>query len=152
MTTYSAGIALYRVRDGEIQVFLGRFGGPFWRNRERAWGIPKGEYDPDQEPPEDAARREFEEETGFDPPDGLTPLGRFPVGRAKVIDVFTAQGDAEPTALAGGTFELEWPPRSGRLQRFPEIERGAWCTLPEARRRVTKSQVAIIDALADALS
>ena len=152
MKTHSAGIALYRRRDGSIEVFLGRFGGPYWRNKARAWGIPKGEYDPEHETPDAAARREFAEEPGVPAPAGLTPLGRFPIGRAKVLEVYLAEGDLDPGAIAGNTFELEWPPNSGRVARFPEIERGAWFSLSVALGQVTKSQVPIIEALVDALA
>lgn len=153
MSTHSAGIALVRFRDdGAPEVLLGRFGGPYWRNRERAWGIPKGEFDPAKEDPEAAARREFTEETGFEAPEELARLGTFPVGSGKETVAFWGEGDVDPERLQSDEFELEWPPDSGRRQRFAEIERGAWFALPEARERVVKSQVALIEALGDALA
>ena len=151
MKTHSAGIVLYRRRGGAIEVFLGRFGGPYWRNQERAWGIPKGEYDPEREAPEDAARREFAEETGLPAPAGLTRLGRFAIGRSKVLEAYLAEGDLDADAISSNTFELEWPPNSGRTERFPEIERGAWFPLSTALGRVTKSQVPIVEALVELL-
>ena len=153
MSTRSAGIALYRrTGDGGVEVLLGRFGGPYWTNRERAWGIPKGEYDPEDESAEAAARREFVEETGFDAPTGLIPLGSFPVGSEKTIDAFAAEGDADPGALASDTFTIEWPPNSGERRDFPEIAAAAWVPLDEARERVVKSQVPLIERLTEVLA
>ena len=153
MSTTSAGIALVRFgADGTPEVFLGRFGGPYWRNRERAWGIPKGEFDPDDEDAEAAARREFTEETGFDAPAHLHRLGAFPVGSSKETVAFWGEGDADPDDLESDTFELEWPPDSGERQSFPEIEKGAWFALSDAKERVVKSQIALIEALEDALA
>ena len=153
MTTTSAGIALVRFgEDGAPQVLLGRFGGPYWTNRERAWGIPKGVFDPDEEDPEAAARREFTEETGFEPPDGLARLGTFPVGSGKETVAFWGEGDVDPAQMRSDSFEIEWPPGSGRRQSFPEIERCAWFPLPAAEERVVKSQLALIEALRNAVS
>lgn len=129
-------------------MLLGRFGGPYWRTKVRAWGIFKGEYDPERETAKAAARREFAEETGWDPPPRLEPLGVFPVGSKKVIEAFAAAGDADPKTLESDTFVLEWPPRSGRTQTFPEIERCEWVRLDEARDRIVASQTPILDALA----
>ena len=153
MSTTSAGIALVRFgADGTPQVFLGRFGGPYWRNRERAWGIPKGEFDSDEEDAEAAARREFAEETGFEAPDELHRLGTFPVGSNKETVAFWGVGNVDPDDLESDAFELEWPPDSGERRTFPEIEKGAWFTLSDAEERVVKSQIAVIEALEDALA
>jgi predicted NUDIX family NTP pyrophosphohydrolase len=150
VTTRSAGIALYRTRNGgDPEVFLGRFGGPYWRNEERAWGIPKGVYDPEREAAEDAARREFEEETGFEAPDALTHLGVFEIGSDKIVDVFTGEGNVDPEALESDSFTIEWPPDTGQMRSFPELERGAWFSLNDAIARVVKSQIAVIEALAE---
>ena len=153
MKVRSAGIALYRISaEGETEMFLGRFGGPYWRNAERAWGIPKGVYDPDVESAERAAEREWVEETGFPAPAELRPLGEFPIGSNKILAVFAAEGDVDPEELESDTFTLEWPPNSGTEQAFPELERGAWAPLDEAKRMVVKSQLPVVEALAAALS
>lgn len=153
MKTRSAGIALYRIPDDrEPEVFLGRFGGPYWRNKERAWGIPKGVYDPDRESPEDAAKREWTEETGLEAPEELSSLGEYPIGSGKILEAFAAEGDVDPSALDGDTFTLEWPPDSGNEQDFPEIERAAWVPLADAKEMVVESQVPVVEALADSLS
>lgn len=150
MTTRSAGIALYRTRDGEDpEVFLGRFGGPYWRNEERAWGIPKGVYDPEHETAEDAARREFAEETGFEAPDALTRLGEFPIGSGKIVDAFAGEGDVDPDDLESDTFTIEWPPDTGHRQSFPELEQGMWLAFGDAQSCVVESQIAIIEALVE---
>lgn len=150
--TRSAGIALYRTsQSGDTEVLLGRFGGPYWRNRDRAWGIPKGVYDPDQESAEDAARREFTEETGFDAPTSLTRLGSFEIGSSKTLDAFAAEGDVEVEAFEGDSFEMEWPPDSGRRQSFPELERVEWFSLKDAAKAVVQSQVPVVEALRELL-
>ena len=157
MAARSAGILLYRL-DGEggVQVLLAHMGGPFWASKDAgAWSIPKGEYDPDGESALDAARREFREELGVDPPDAdVAELGTFPYSSGKKIVVFVADGagfDPAEDDLVFGEFEVEWPPRSGRTARFPEIDRVEWCTSDEARERLVKGQRAAVDALLAAL-
>jgi predicted NUDIX family NTP pyrophosphohydrolase len=144
----SAGLLLYRLRDGGLEVLLGHMGGPFWaRKDERAWSIPKGEYGDDEEPLA-AARREFAEEMGSPPPDGRAlALGEVRQSSGKRVVGFAMQGDLDADAIESNTFTLEWPPRSGRHQEFPEIDRAAWFDLDTARRKVVKGQVPLLDSL-----
>lgn len=149
----SAGILLYRLRPEGPQVLLGHMGGPFWAKKDDgAWSIPKGEHDADEEPVA-VARREFEEELGSPvPADVLVPLGSAKVTSSKVLAVWAAEGDLDATATRSNTFELEWPPRSGRLQEFPEIDRAAWFGVEEARTKLLTGQVPFLDRLADHLA
>jgi predicted NUDIX family NTP pyrophosphohydrolase len=149
----SAGLLLYRVRDGAPEVLLGHMGGPFWaRKDERAWSIPKGEYGDDEDPLA-AARREFAEETGSPPPDGAAlPLGEVRQSGGKRVVAWALEGDLDPATVRSNTFVMEWPPRSGRQQEFPEIDRAAWFDLDAARRKVVKGQVALLDALEQLLA
>src|SRR6184192_2442889 len=126
-TAQSAGLLLYRMRDGVAEVLLVHPGGPFWKKRdEGAWSIPKGEIEPDETPLE-VARREFREELGSDAPDGeLMPLGSVRQAGGKVVQAWAASGDLDPAAIRSMTFEMEWPPRSGRTQAFPEVDKDAW--------------------------
>ena len=124
-------------------------GGPFWaRKDEHAWSIPKGEY-PEDEKPMDAARREFEEETGLPAPDlPYELLGEYRYSSGKLLTVFAAQApDFDPPEITPGTFDLEWPPKSGRIQQFPEIDKAAWMTIDEARSRLVKAQQPMLDDL-----
>jgi predicted NUDIX family NTP pyrophosphohydrolase len=149
----SAGVLLYRrSADGGCEVLLGHMGGPFWaRKDDGAWSIPKGEYG-DGEDPLAVARREFEEETGSPvPASELVPLGQVRAG-AKLLTLWAAEGDLDADACSSNTFELEWPPRSGRVQAFPEIDRAAWFSLDEARAKLAKGQVPVLDRLRDLLA
>ena len=152
MPRTSAGILLYRVRPAGPEVLLGHMGGPFWEKKDDgAWSIPKGEHGPDDDPLA-VARREFEEELGSPvPAEELLPLGALRVTSAKVLAVWAAEGDLDATATRSNTFELEWPPRSGRVQEFPEIDRAAWFGLGEARAKLVKGQVPFLDRLRDAV-
>jgi predicted NUDIX family NTP pyrophosphohydrolase len=148
----SAGILLYRVRPAGPEVLLGHMGGPFWEKKDDgAWSIPKGEHGPDDDP-RTVARREFEEELGSPvPAEELRPLGALRVTSTKVLTVWAAEGDLDAAAARSNTFELEWPPRSGRVQEFPEIDRAAWFGLDEARTKLVKGQVPFLDRLRDAV-
>ena len=148
MPRTSAGILLYRLRPDGPEVLLGHMGGPFWaRKDDGAWSIPKGEHDADEDPLA-VAHREFEEELGSPVPAGrLVPLGAVRVTSAKVLTVWAGEGDLDATATRSNTFRLEWPPRSGRLQEFPEIDRAAWFGLPEARTKLLTGQVPFLDRL-----
>jgi predicted NUDIX family NTP pyrophosphohydrolase len=144
----SAGIVMYRRRGNSIDVLLVHPGGPFFAKKdEGSWSIPKGELGPD-EAPEIAARREFVEEIGNDPGTELIALPVVHQSRAKTVHAFAVEGDLDPATIRSNTFELEWPPRSGRKQSFPEIDRAAWFALDEAHRKVVAGQRPILDALA----
>ena len=144
----SAGILLWRHgADGAVEVLLGHFGGPMWaRKDEGAWAIPKGLVE-DGEPPEQAARREFQEELGFPAEGALAPLGRIRQKGGKYVEAFALEGDLDAEAIRSNLFTLEWPPRSGRMQSFPEIDRAGWFTLAEAREKILPSQASILDLL-----
>jgi predicted NUDIX family NTP pyrophosphohydrolase len=144
----SAGLLLYRPAVAGPELLLGHMGGPFWaRKDDGAWSIPKGEHGPDEQP-RAAAVREFTEELGAAPPDGpLVELGSVRQGRGKQVTVFALKSDFDAEHITPGTFELEWPPRSGRLGRFPEIDRAAWFDPETARRKLVKAQVEFVDRL-----
>lgn len=148
----SAGILLYRRRQEGLQVFLVHPGGPFWAKKdEGAWSIPKGMYQ-ETEDTLAAAKREFHEETGSEvngPFRALSPL-KQPSG--KVLSVWAAEGDLDETRLNSNTFFLEWPPRSGRMQEFPEVDRGAWFDLLAARTKLQQGQRGFLDQLEQLLS
>jgi predicted NUDIX family NTP pyrophosphohydrolase len=129
-------------------VLLVHPGGPLWARRdEGAWSIPKGEYDSAIEDPIDAAKREFAEETGFAPGASLTSLGEARRVGGKIISAWAFRGDCDPATLVSNTFELEWPPRSGRLRDFPEVDRAAWFTTAAARRCINPAQRVFIERL-----
>lgn len=128
-------------------VLLVHPGGPFWRKKDiNAWSIPKGEIDA-AETPEAAASREFEEETGVRPQGSLIPLGETVQAGGKRVIAFALAGELDPSRLESTTFELEWPPRSGRLVRFPEVDRADWFTLDAAREKMVKGQIVFLDRL-----
>jgi predicted NUDIX family NTP pyrophosphohydrolase len=152
MARTSAGVLLYRRRDPGPEVLIGHMGGPFWARRdEAAWSVPKGEHGPD----EDAlavALREFEEEMGSPvPASDLVPLGTVRQSGGKVLTVWAAEGDLDAETTVSNTFQLEWPPRSGRVQEFPEIDRAAWVPIDDARTKLVKGQVPLLDRLLTAL-
>jgi predicted NUDIX family NTP pyrophosphohydrolase len=153
MPRTSAGILLYRLDPAGPEVLLGHMGGPFWAKKDDGgWSIPKGEHGPDEDPLA-VARREFTEELGFPvPAEDLAPLGALRVTSGKVLAVWAAEGDLDVTVTRSNTFELEWPPRSGRMQQFPEIDRAAWFGLDEARSKLVPGQVPFLDRLTAHLS
>jgi predicted NUDIX family NTP pyrophosphohydrolase len=149
----SAGILLYRrTDDGQLEVLLGHMGGPYWaRKAAGAWSIPKGEYGPGEEPFE-VARREFLEELGSPvPASSFVPLGEVRQSGGKVLTAWAAAGDLDVTTAVSNTFELEWPPRSGRMQEFPEIDRAAWVPVELARDLLVRGQVSLLDRLLEQL-
>lgn len=148
MPVRSAALLLYR-RRAAVEVWIAHMGGPFWaRKDEGAWSLPKGIVESDDLGDElSAARREFAEEMGSLAPDAdYVPLGEFR-GSGKTIVVFAAESEFEPDAIDSNTFELEWPPRSGRMQEFPEIDDARWFVVDDARTKLTKAQRPILDAL-----
>jgi predicted NUDIX family NTP pyrophosphohydrolase len=144
----SAGLLLHRTRAGSREVFLVHPGGPYWAKKDLgAWSIPKGECE-DGEDPLDAAKREFREETGFDPPAGpFVPLGAIIQPSGKQVEVWSVAGDCDAEQMRSQTITLEWPPRSGRHREFPEVDRAAWFVLEEAHRKILGGQRGFLDAL-----
>ena len=158
----SAGVLLFRrgeapssgreYASGSVEVLLGHMGGPFWAGRDDgAWSIPKGEHGADEEP-RDVALREFAEEMGTPAPvTDLVPLGEVRQSGGKRLTAWAAEGDLDAVTVVSNTFALEWPPRSGRLQEFPEVDRAAWMPLDEAREKLVRGQVPLLDRLLDLL-
>jgi predicted NUDIX family NTP pyrophosphohydrolase len=149
MPKRSAGLLMYRRKDAGLEVFLVHPGGPFWAKKDLgAWSIPKGEYAGDESPFE-AAKREFLEETGFQNAFDSDPieLGTIRQSGGKLVSVWTVEGDCDPAALTSNTCMIDWPPRSGRKLEIPEVDRGAWFAIDEARERILKSQLPALDLL-----
>lgn len=152
---YSAGVLLFR-RAPEVRVLLGHMGGPLWARKDAgAWSIPKGEYEPETEDSLVAARREFTEELGLPVPDGdWIALGEVSYGSGrgkKQVLVWALEGDLDPEQVVPGTFEMEWPPRSGQLREFPEIDRAEWFDLATAHEKLGKGQRPFLQRLAEHL-
>ena len=147
MPRRSAGLVLFRRRNGGLEVFLAHPGGPFWAKKDLgAWTIPKGEYEPDEDPLS-AARREFEEETGFKPNGDFLDLGTVTQRSGKIVTAWAVEGDCDPAALVSNTCQVEWPPRSRRMIEVPEVDRGAWYSLDEAREKIFTAQIPFLDRL-----
>jgi predicted NUDIX family NTP pyrophosphohydrolase len=145
--TRSAGIVLHRVRDGAQEVLLVHPGGPYWARKDAgAWSIPKGEYEKGEDPLA-CARREFEEELGAEAPDDLVPLGEVRQRSGKYVTAWAGRGDLDASAIRSNTFTIEWPPRSGRMQEFPEVDRAEWFSVAEAREKINPAQAAFLDRL-----
>ena|SRR5947209_8463808 len=149
MPSSSAGIVLYRRRGGRLEVLLVHPGGPFWARRDQgAWSIPKGEYAAGEDPLA-AARREFAEELGVEPPDGpAEDLEEVRQKAGKRVRAWALEGDLDAEAIESNTFELEWPPRSGRTIEVPEVDRAEWFTLERAREKINPAQAELLDRLA----
>jgi predicted NUDIX family NTP pyrophosphohydrolase len=151
----SAGLLAYRHQhDGTLELLLVHPGGPFWRNKDaHAWSVPKGEYEEGADPSREAAR-EFTEELGVDAPRGpLLDLGTVRQSNGKQVHVWAVEARTLVVdEVVSNQFELEWPPKSGRVQTFPEVDRAEWMTIPEARPRIVKAQAEFLGRLADALS
>lgn len=148
MARRSAGILLHRWRDGAHEVLLVHPGGPAWARRDAgAWSIPKGEYEPGEDPLA-AARREFQEELGTAPPEGqLDDLGEVRQASGKVVRAFAVQGDLDADAITSNRCEVEWPPRSGRRIEIPEVDRAAWFGIEAAREKINPAQVPLLSRL-----
>jgi predicted NUDIX family NTP pyrophosphohydrolase len=143
----SAGLLAYRMRGGRMEVFLVHPGGPFWKRKDAgAWTIPKGEIAPGEDELA-AARREMAEETGFAPEGPFQPLPPIRQKAGKVVVAWAVETDCDPAALRSNLFSMEWPPRSGRMAEFPEVDRAGWFTLEEARAKLLESQHPLLDAL-----
>ena len=149
----SAGILLYRTTaPGAVEVLIAHMGGPLWQRKDAgAWSIPKGEYIPEEDALQ-AARREFQEELGIPvPASDFLPLGDVTQAGGKVVSVWAAGGDFDPSAAVSNTFEMEWPKGSGRIRTFPEVDRVAWYGVAEARTRLVQGQRPFLDRLTEAL-
>lgn len=147
MPKQSAGLLMYRTSNTALEVFLVHPGGPFWASKDKgAWGIPKGEYMRDEDPLS-AARREFAEETGFTASGDFKSLGTIQQKGGKLVAAWALEGDCDPTKLVSNTCQIEWPPRSGRSMKIPEVDRGAWFTLEKAREYMRADQHSLLDRL-----
>jgi predicted NUDIX family NTP pyrophosphohydrolase len=148
----SAGLLLYRWNAGSLEVFLVHPGGPFWTHKDLgAWTIPKGEYPADEDPLA-AAQREFREETGFAPKEPFLPLGTVRQLSGKLVSGWAFEGDCDPSKLVSNTCMVEWPPRSKRQIEVPEVDRGAWFSLDEAKQKILRAQIQFLEALEAAVS
>ena len=142
---------MYRQKSGVLEVLLAHPGGPFWIKKDLAsWTVPKGEIAPGEDPL-DAARREFHEETGLDPAGPFTALAPVKQPGGKVVMVWAIEGDCDPSTIRSNTFTLEWPPKSGQRQSFPEIDRAAWYSIDEARAKISIGQIPVLDELEKSL-
>ena len=147
MPRVSAGLLMYRIQDGKLQVLLAHPGGPFFKNKdEGAWTIPKGEIEPGEDLLE-AAKREFEEETGVTPTGPFIALTPIKQKGGKIVHAWAFKGDCDPGAIVSNTFRMEWPPRSGRQMEFPEIDRAEFFDVAVASRKIKAAQAALIDEL-----
>jgi predicted NUDIX family NTP pyrophosphohydrolase len=150
MRVKSAGVLLYKRDRGALKVLLVHPGGPFWAKKDAgAWSIPKGEY-AEGEDPQAAARREFAEELGVALEGELRPLGEAVQASRKRITAYAAEGELDPARIVSNSFDLEWPPKSGRRQSFPEVDRAGWFTLEEAREKILPGQPVFLERLAQA--
>jgi predicted NUDIX family NTP pyrophosphohydrolase len=152
MARASAGILLYRTSSGALEVLLVHPGGPFWARRDiGAWSIPKGEH-ADGEDPRDCALREFAEETGTAlATDVLVELGSIRQRAGKVVTAWAAEGDLDPATVRSNTFTIQWPPRSGRMAEFPEVDRAQWFAVEQAREKLIPAQAELVDRLVERL-
>jgi predicted NUDIX family NTP pyrophosphohydrolase len=151
MATSSAGILMYRNAMQSLEVLLVHPGGPFWRKDDGAWSIPKGEIDAGERP-EDVARREFMEELGSAASGLLRPLGEIRQRGGKRVHAFAVEGDLDVSTVVSNTFEMIWPPKSGRTQAFPEVDRAEWFALPVARNKILEGQRPLLDRLQELVS
>ena len=146
MSKKSAGILLYRFKNNLLEIFLIHPGGPVWRNKDNgAWMIPKGEFT--EEDPLEAAKREFKEETGFDPPKEFIELTPVKQKSGKMVFAWAAEGNIDAEKIHSNLFEMEWPPHSGKKQKFPEVDRGNWFGASEAKEKINTAQVSLIEEL-----
>ena len=145
MPRKSAGLLMYRYREGIVEVLLVHPGGPYWAKKDvGAWSIPKGEYSADEDPLE-AAKREFKEETGFTAEGDFKPLKPVVQPSGKEVTTWAFEGNCDPAQCKSNTFSMEWPPHSGKQKEFPEVDRAGWFTLEEAKKKILKGQVPILE-------
>ena len=151
MKRQSAGVLLFRGSRADLEVFLVHPGGPFWTKKDAgAWSIPKGEYSGDEDPLT-AAKREFEEETSVTIAGDFIPLGEVKQAGGKVVKAWALKHDLDPSVFKSNVFTLEWPPKSGKIQKFREVDSGSWFSLPVARRKIVKAQGDFLTRLLDQL-
>jgi predicted NUDIX family NTP pyrophosphohydrolase len=147
MPKRSAGLLMFRRREGSPEVLLVHPGGPLWKRKDLgAWSIPKGQYT-GEEPPLEAAQREFKEETGIEPAGDFLPLGEIRQPSGKLVMVWAFEGDADPSEMRSNTFTMAWPPGSSKMREFPEIDRAEWFPIEAARRKILPGQAAFLDEL-----
>ena len=152
MSIFSCGILIYRFTESRLQVLLVHPGGPFWKNKDNgAWSIPKGIYESDEKPL-DAAKREFGEETGFEMDGEFIDLGEAKQPNRKIIHTWASEMDIDTSKLVSNKFTLEWPPNSGRINQYPEVDRGQYFDLNLAKKKILKGQLVFIDRLAKELN
>ena len=143
----SAGILMYRYCASTLEIFLVHPGGPFWKNKDiGAWSIPKGEFDKGEDPLE-AAKREFQEETGFAVIGSFIALGPVRQAGGKLVYAWATEGDCKAESIKSNSFTMEWPPRSGRRKEFPEVDRAGWFSVELAREKILKGQLMLLDEL-----
>jgi predicted NUDIX family NTP pyrophosphohydrolase len=151
MAKVSAGLLMYRKRSGVLEVLLVHPGGPFFAKKDLgAWGIPKGEIE-EGEDALAAARREFEEETGFKAEGAVIPLAPVTQKGGKIVQAWALEGDCDPKKMKSNTFMMEWPPRSGRQQEFPEADRAGWFAINEAKQKINPAQISFLEELQRAI-
>jgi predicted NUDIX family NTP pyrophosphohydrolase len=147
MPKKSAGLLMYRRRHGVLEVFLVHPGGPFWQKKDvGAWSIPKGEYTIEEDPLE-VAKREFQEETGFKASGEFVALSSRKQASGKIVTAWAFEGDCDASTIKSNTFSMEWPPRSGKREEFPEVDRAGWFSVPDAKVKIIKGQSGFVDEL-----
>jgi len=152
MPVKSAGILLYRFKDGQLQVMLVHPGGPFWKKKDKgAWSIPKGICE-EGEASVEAAKREFKEETGFDIDGKFIDLGELKQSSGKIVHAWAVEGDLDTTKIKSNTFQIEWPKGSGKIREYPEIDKGEWFSIDIAKEKIVKGQKEFLDRLLEKLS
>jgi len=149
MTKKSAGLVLYRFKDSQLEVFLVHPGGPYWSKKdEGAWSIPKGEYEEGEDPFE-VAKREFKEETGFEANGDFISLSPLTQPSRKIVIAWALEGDCDADKIKSNTFTMEWPPRSGKYAKFPEVDRAGWFSIHVAKIKLLKGQVGFLEQLCE---
>ena len=152
MAKNSAGLLMYRVRNNELEVLLVHLGGPFWARKDKgAWFIPKGEIEPGEDEFA-AAKREFQEETGIEPRGDFTALGRIKHKGGKIVHACAFEGDCDPSSVRSNTFTLEWPPRSGKRQEFPEVDKAQFLSVEQAQAKMSPGEFELVDRLQNILT